>query len=159
MAAKYNCIILILCIAVLSGCHTSQSEQAPTSEDRTAITSANLNRIAGMQWTLQKMTVGSKDYEIADKKPFIKFEKDSRVGGFASVNRFFGSMEIDDKGNVKWGGPFGVTRMAGPPNLMKQEDTFLKALQAADSLSIVKTYLHIQTSDAQTQLTFYVPVK
>lgn len=132
---------------------------AGTPKYRTVITSENFGRIAGMQWILQKMTVAGKEQEILGERPFIKFEKNGGVGGFASVNRFFGSMEIDDKGIAKWGGPFGVTRMAGPPDAMKQESDFLNALQQTSRLSTEKIYLYIQTPDGQTELVFYVPVE
>jgi heat shock protein HslJ len=112
-----------------------------------------------MQWMLQKMTIDGKEYKLTDENPFIKFENDGKVSGFASINRFFGSIKIDNQGRVKWTAPFGSTRMAGPPELMEQENSFLNALQKTESFSIERIYLYIQTSDGQTELTFYVPVK
>ena len=105
------------------------------------------------------MTINGKEYKLTDEKPFIKLENDGKVSGFASINRFFGSMLIDNQGSVKWTAPFGSTRMAGPPELMEQENSFLNALQKTESFSIERTYLYIQTSDGRTELTFYVPVK
>lgn len=159
MVARHSCIIFILCITLLFGCHISQSEKTSTSENRTLITSENLARIAGMQWILQKMTIDGKEYKLSGKKPFIKFENNGKVSGFASINRFFGSMEIDDQGSVKWTAPFGSTRMAGPPELMEQEKSFLNALQKTESFSVERIYLYIQASDGQTKLIFYVPVE
>ena len=112
-----------------------------------------------MQWILQKMTIDGKEYKLSEKKPFIKFENDGKVSGFASVNRFFGSTKIDNEGRITWTTPLGSTRMAGPPELMDQEKSFINALQTADELIVEKIHLYIQTSDAQTELAFYVPVK
>jgi len=128
-------------------------------EDRTPITAENLGRIAGMQWTLRKMTMDGRQYKLADERPFIKFESDGKLAGFASINRFFGSMQIDNHGAVKWTAPFGSTKMAGPRELMQQEDSFLDALQKTERLSTERTYLYLQTSDGRTELVLYALVK
>ena len=83
---------------------------------------------------------------------------DGRIAGFASVNRFFGSFKIDDRGKLEWPFPFGSTRMAGPPELMKQEDIFLNALPQTSSIAFEKIYLYMTSADKKTRLTFYVPV-
>jgi heat shock protein HslJ len=49
--------------------------------------------------------------------------------------------------------------MAGPENLMKQEDTFLNTLQKTEQLRTEGIYLIASTKDRQTELVFYVPVK
>ena len=159
MRAGHNSIVFVLLVTLLSSCHTTQSERTSTSEDRTLITSESLGRIAGMQWTLRKMTIDGQQYKLADERPFIKFENDGKLSGFASINRFFGSMQIDNQGAVKWTAPFGSTKMAGPPELMQQEDSFLDALQKTERLSTERIYLYLQNSDGRTELVLYVPVK
>jgi len=140
-------------------------QQAEKTSARTIITSQNISRIAGMQWILEKMTVGGEEYKLAREKPFIKFgEYDKitvpwvKVTGSGSVNRFFGSMEIDAQGNVRWQKAFGSTRMAGPPDFMKQENIFLRALPKTELLSLKGIRLHAATKDGKTELVFYVPV-
>jgi len=105
------------------------------------------------------MTIDGQEYELADERPFIKFESDGKLSGFASINRFFGSVQIDNHGAVKWTAPFGSTKMAGPPELMQQEDSFLDALQKTERLSTERIHLYLQNSDGRTELVFYVPVK
>jgi heat shock protein HslJ len=125
----------------------------------TLITSENFSRIAGMQWILEKMTIDGKKYQLAREKPFVKFAADGNVTGSGSVNRFFGSMKINDKGNIQWQKAFGSTRMAGPEELMKQEDAFLSALPKTEHISIEGIRLYAYSRDRQTEIVFYVPVQ
>ncbi len=146
----------LLCLMTVAGCQESQTAQLA----QTPITSENFKTIAGIQWILQKMTVDGKAIDLVGEKPFIQFDADeNKVTGFASVNRFFGSVQIDKKGRVQWPGPFGSTRMAGPPEQMKQEDAFLKALPRTDRLSKAGINLCAASEDGKTELVFYVPVE
>lgn len=56
----------------------------------------------------------------------------TRVTGSMGVNRFSGEIE----GELPIG-PIATTRMAGPPELMRQEDALLEHLQSADSVKVV----------------------
>ena len=146
-------IIAILGLIIIGGCQESQEKQSTP----TVITSENLETIAGVQWILQQMTVDGKPINLIGEKPFIQFDVDeNRVTGFASLNRFFGSVNIDKAGNVQWPGPFGSTRMAGPPEQMAQEDAFLKALPQTQRLSKAGINLYATSKDGQTKLVFYV---
>ncbi len=49
--------------------------------------------------------------------------------------------------------------MAGPQELMKQEEIFLKVLPKTDRLSFEGIRIYVYTKDGQTELTFYVPVQ
>ncbi|MHC5190664.1 MAG: META domain-containing protein [Planctomycetota bacterium] len=149
-------IIAILGLLIIGGCQESHEGQSAL----TIITSENLETIAGMQWILLQMTVDGKPVKLVGEKPFIQFDvEENRVTGFASLNRFFGSVNIDKAGNVQWPGPFGSTRMAGPPEQMGQEDAFLKALPQTQRLSKAGINLYAASKDGQTKLVFYVPVE
>ena len=149
-------IFAILALITAAGCQGSEKAQSV----QIPITSDNFKTIAGMQWTLQEMTVDGEAFELVGEKLFIQFNADeNKVTGFASVNRFFGSVKIDGKGRVQWPGPFGSTRMAGPPEQMKQEDAFLKALPRTKRLSKAEINLYAASADGQTELVFYVLVK
>ncbi|OQY07826.1 MAG: hypothetical protein B6I25_00725 [Planctomycetales bacterium 4572_13] len=148
-------IFVILALLITVGCQESEKALA-----QTPITSANFKAIAGMQWILREMTVEGEAFELVGEKPFIQFNADeNKVAGFASVNRFFGSVEIDGEGHVQWPGPFGSTRMAGPPEQMKQEAAFLKALPQTNRLSKAGINLYAASADGQTELVFFVPVE
>jgi glyoxylase-like metal-dependent hydrolase (beta-lactamase superfamily II) len=136
-----------------------KAQQAEKPSIRTLITPKNLSRIVGMQWILEKMIIDGKEYQLAKEKPFIRFDKDGKVTGFGSVNRFFGSMQIDDKGNIEWQKAFGSTKMAGPPEFMKQETVFLNVLPKTELLSFEGIRLYASTKDGNTELVFYVPVQ
>ncbi len=149
-------ILAILGLMIVSGCQESEKAQSV----QIPITSDNFKTVAGMQWILQRMTVDDKAFELVGEKPFIQFDADeNKVTGFASVNRFFGSVEINGEGHVQWPGPFGSTRMAGRPQQMKQEDAFLKALPRTNRLSKAGINLYAASADGQAELVFYVPVE
>ena len=110
-----------------------------------------------MQWILQKMTIDGNEYDLAGERPFIEFSNNGKVSGFASINRYSGSMQVDGQGRVLWS-PFRSTRMAGPPELMDQESTFLQALPRTQRLRLEGIHLHAQSDDGQVELVFYAPV-
>ena len=55
----------------------------------------------------------------------------ARVGGTMGINRFAGQLEDDSSF-----GALATTRMAGPPELMLQEDTLLEHLQGVDDVEV-----------------------
>jgi heat shock protein HslJ len=55
----------------------------------------------------------------------------SQVSGTMGINRFAGQYE----GDAAFGA-LAVTRMAGPPDLMLQEDILLEHLQSADTVEV-----------------------
>lgn len=61
---------------------------------------------------------------------------DGQFSGHAGVNRYFGPYTISDDdgaaGSIAFG-EVGSTRMAGPPELMQQEDRYLAALRSVDA--------------------------
>jgi heat shock protein HslJ len=121
--------------------------------------SENFHKIVGMQWILEKMTVNGESIDLVPEKPFIKFGEDQTIKGFASINRFFGSLQMDATGQVRWPTPLGSTRMAGPPELMNQENAFLKALPMTERFSQSGIRLYAVSADGSTELVFYVPVE
>lgn len=153
---KTFCIAALLGLMIMTGCREPQKSQL----NQTTITAENFKTIAGMQWILKQMTVDGEAFELTGEMPFVQFNADeNKITGFASINRFFGSVKIDGEGHVQWPGPFGSTRMAGSPEQMKQEDAFLKALPQTERLSTAGINLYAATADGKTELVFYVPVK
>ena len=144
----------ILIMAMGYGC-VSKTEK--THAGRIEITAENFEKICGMQWILKELTIGGKDLELTGEVPYITFEADGKIGGFASVNRFFGQLKIDSTGKLNLS-PMGSTMMAGPENLMARERTFLAAFQKIDRLSLDGIFLHGGSEDKKDRLVFYVPV-
>ncbi|PHS03365.1 MAG: hypothetical protein COA78_17845 [Blastopirellula sp.] len=75
-------------------------------------------------WVLVKLN-GAKVPEKL-KAPELTFGKEDKLSGFAGVNRMFGKWTLT--GKKLFPGPFGTTRMAGPPEAMKVEHDLLQAL-------------------------------
>ena len=100
------------------------------------------------------MKADGESYALDAKKPTITITGDGKVGGFASVNRYFGGMEVDSEGNVVWPGPFGATRMAGPENLMEQESAFLAAIPKTEQIQLEGDILTLSSGDGATVMVF-----
>jgi heat shock protein HslJ len=90
----FYCVGIVI-VSCLFGCTASQNTQQNQEEKQVRIHAGNLDRITGMQWILKSIKQDGHDYPLAGENPFIKFEKDKKVSGFASVNRYFGSVQVD----------------------------------------------------------------
>lgn len=83
-----------------------------------------------------------------DRTPTLMFDEGSEVGGHSGVNRFRGNLDSASlgQGAIKMG-PFGATRMAGPPELMRQEQQFLGALEQARTIRLSGGQLQLMNGD------------
>ena len=148
--------VAIVAAAFLGGCSTAGHESsadasiAQTSET-TPITSETLSRITGTTWVLQSLVSDGAAVELLDHRPTIRFEADGRVSGGATLNRYFGTMQIAPSGQVSWSDPLGMTRMAGPEDLMRQEDVFIKTLPKIVSLSVTQVRRAMNAAGAGVQ--------
>ena len=133
------------------------SETSKTASDEVVITAQNISSISEQAWGLESMTSDGQDYVLAGKMPTLKIAATGKITGFASLNMFFVSMEIDDSGNVKWPKPIGSTRMAGVENIMKQENAFLSTLPKTEKISLENGKLNFASNDGQSKLVFSVP--
>ena len=147
--------MIALALVFLGGCNTAGDE---TAKSTAVVTSENIGRIVGVRWILQKINIDGTEYGLTGDRPYIEFSNGGRISGFASINRCSGSMQLDDQGRARWS-PLASTRMAGPPELMKQESIFLEALSRVQRLSIEGTDLYAQSGDDQVELVFHAPVK
>jgi len=147
--------MVALGLACLAGCNTAGDE---TMESTTVITSENISRIVGVRWILQKISIDGNEYGVSGDRPYVEFSDGGRISGFTSINRCSGLMQLDDQGRALWS-PFASTKMAGPPELMKQESIFLEALPRVQRLSIEGTHLTGHSEDDQVELVFRVAVQ
>lgn len=149
---------LAVCFAlVLTGCAAVNDGKRADLDEKVLITSENFDKITQMQWQLEKITNEGVDVTLTGERPFIKFEKDGRFSGFTTINRLFGSIEIDANGKIKLD-KVGVTKMAGPEKEMQQEFMFLDAFNRLEVLSMDGIYLYGYTKNKKSALKFYVPV-
>ena len=141
---------IALGLACLAGCSTAGDK---TVGSTTTVTSESIGQIVGVRWILQKMSIDGNEYDLAGNSPYIEFSDDGGISGFTSINRCSGSMQVDDRGRARWS-PLASTKMAGPPELMKQESIFLEALPRVQRLSIKGTHLYAQSEDDHVELIF-----
>jgi heat shock protein HslJ len=85
--------------------------------------------LVGTAWRLR--TIGG-EAVLADVEATLEFPEAGRVAGRGSCNRFFGTVRVDGD-SVAFGG-MGATRMACAEAVMRQEDAYLRALEAATRL-------------------------
>jgi heat shock protein HslJ len=85
--------------------------------------------------------------------PTLAFPDVGRVAGNGSCNRFSGSVTV--AGDIIKMGPLASTRMAcADDHISQQEDTYLKALQAATHFSYQYPYLLIYADGFEQPLRF-----
>lgn len=87
----------------------------------------------GSRWAL--VSLGGTTPE-AEKPLTVELGADGRAAGFAGVNNFTGSYELQagsgPRGRIRFG-ELASTKMAGPEPLMKQERDYLELLARTDS--------------------------
>lgn len=121
------------------------------------ITPATFPDVVGTDWHLTKMIGGGEGVPLAkDAIVTLSFEKMGGISGNSSVNRYFGSVKVADDGTLAWS-EIGMTQMAGPEPLMKQESTYTGALRQTTRMLLLDGQLLLQSADGQTQLIFSAP--
>ena len=79
-----------------------------------------------------------------DYKITLSFEGE-KIYGFSGVNRYFGSFKLD--GNKIEISNLAMTKMAGPPEEMKAEQSYLDLLNKAVKFEILKDNLILYTDN------------
>jgi len=133
---------LILAVApavllVISGCQT------PASRSTAAVP------LAGTKWVLTELN--GKPFVATEtlRAPTLKLDAATKqAAGISGINRFAGGYELDGT-KLKFGVFLG-TRMAGPPEAMASEETFLGALQRVSSWKASGNMLELR--DGETTL-------
>ena len=111
---------------VLPACNSqSKSAQQPIAS------------LAGQSWTCVTLNGAA---ITATRPPTITFDGAGRVNGFSGVNRFGGSVESAEAGELHFGQMMS-TKMAGPPEQMALESSFLSALTRADRYMVTDAKL------------------
>jgi len=148
IATIFICSLLIACAAI-------QSDSAGTRNNVKLITPRNLNDITGIEWNLMQMT---KDREaialVQDSKTTFTCDQDGKVTGKATINRYSGNLKLKDDGEIIWSKAFIMTRMAGPPELMEQEENFTRSLMQTTRMYLKNSHLVLKNQDSSTILEF-----
>ena len=123
--------------------------------DAMQITPQQLKDITGIEWHLTKVKMNNKSIAlIEDSKNTFLCDKKGKVTGVATINRYFGNFNLKENGEIVWSNAFGMTRMAGPPELMKQEAAFMQALPQTSRMYLEASTLTLISKDESTALEF-----
>lgn len=142
-------------ISTLLACAGTQSGGTGIKTNAMQITPRRIKDITGAEWHLKKMITDNKSIPlIADTKNSFSCDEDGKVAGVASINRYFGNFTLKDDGEIIWSKAFGMTRMAGPPELMEQEAKFMQALPQTSRIYLKGSQLILAGEDKSTWLEF-----
>lgn len=113
-------------------------------------------RRSGVEWVLQSWRIDGVEKPLVPGSMItVSFDPTGKVAGNASVNRFFGEFRFDQDGRMVWSGSsFGSTKMAGPPELMRQEQAFLQTLRRMTDFRAEGDELMLESGSGRTVLTF-----
>ena len=106
-----------------------------------------MTELAGTTWVVVAV---SRIATKGSRRPNVTFDPDGRVHGSAGVNRYFASYSVADEAVTF--GTAGSTMMAGPEELMEQEDRFLGSLQGTKLLHWTDAGLTLGYGDGQIDL-------
>jgi putative lipoprotein len=87
---------------------------------------------------------------VAGSELTIAFDADGQVSGDGGVNRYNGPFEVD--GSAITIGPLATTKMAGDPDLMAQEQAFIKALESSRQWKVVRGVLELRDADGSAMV-------
>ncbi|MDX2114450.1 MAG: META domain-containing protein [Planctomycetota bacterium] len=125
--------VLVVALAVCAGCRSNGgSAEAPTGGGAAGV-NERPGPIAG-EWTLQKLRgLSVPQGETPGRSVGFTVLTDGSIAGFSGVNRFSGRLDAAglERGEFRMPGAVS-TKMAGPPELMKLEGDFLRALEEAE---------------------------
>lgn len=116
---KTNLILAAIVLPLL--CPIACDGPTPSAADGQS--AAETRGIVGSSWLAED--IAGKGL-IDDARTFVQFLSETQVAGSGGVNRFSGGCTID--GTKLTFGTLAVTRMAGPPAAMTQENVFLTEL-------------------------------
>ena len=151
----YTSLMMVIGISTLLACSGIQPEVTETQTDAMQITPRQLKDIAGIEWHLKIMKIDNESIPlIEDTKNTFSCDENGKVAGVASLNRYFGNFSLKEGGEIIWSKAFGMTRMAGPPELMEQEAKFMQALPQTSRIYLKKEMLVLISTDNSTVLEF-----
>ena len=152
---QYATLMIVIGISTLLACAGTQTEGTGMKTDAMQITPQRLKDITGIEWHLKKMKTDNKSIAlIEDSKNTFSCDKKGKVAGVATINRYFGNFNLKENGEIVWSNAFGMTRMAGPPELMKQEAAFMQALPQTSRMYLKASTLTLISKDESTALEF-----
>ena len=124
-----SCAVLLGGLLAFTGCETTSSSIEQDS-NRTLTTSGNTNWVL-VHWT----SANGEKQAVIPPAPTLLIGYEGRISGQSGVNTYVGTARIVG-GLLNWGNNLGVTRKAGPSELMASENRYLNDLQATQHVTI-----------------------
>lgn len=149
-------IFLMASALILQNCASSQPGVGKSDAKGTRITPQNIAEIENIEWVLHRMIQADQNLAlIKDSTVTFSYRGENKVAGKASINRYFGNFEINDDGDISWEKTkFGMTMMAGPPELMDQERSYMETLADTDRIYRLNLILIIESEGGSNLLQF-----
>jgi heat shock protein HslJ len=156
MKAIIVVIFLIAFALILQSCAGDQADVEKSDAKGIRMTPKNIAEIENIEWALNKMVQDEQDVALVkDSNITFSYRGESKVAGQATINRYFGNFEMNDKGDINWEKTkFGMTMMAGPPELMDQEKAYMETLPKTDSMYRLGSVLFLENTDGSNLLQF-----
>ena len=154
MIRKYSGAIIILS-CLFFACSATHPQKDAKEADGVLITPQQFEKIVDIEWHLIRMTLdGEPKPRVKNSKVTFVCSNEGKVAGVASINRYFGNLKLAEDGAIVWNKAFGMTRMAGPPELMEQESGFMAALTKTSRMYLNDSTLKLKSRDRSTVLEF-----
>lgn len=146
--------VLLSSLAFIFSC-TSIPENK-TDNESNLITSESLPQVIGQTWQLNRISEQKKvKYQQDKSQVTLAFKDKCMVNGKAAVNNYFGSCKLDKNGLLEWKQPgFGMTMMAGSPELMKQETYYLNTLVKMSRMYLTAQGLRLENTNGSLIMKF-----
>jgi len=108
--------------------------------------------LPGTSWNVTSYNngKGAVTTPVMDSELSLEFGEDGTVSGTGGVNRYNGPFTVDGDG-IKIG-PLALTKMAGEPELMKQEQAFVKALESSATWKVVRNKLELRDANGSAMV-------
>ena len=147
--------MVMVIFSLLFACTGIDPQNTAGQTDSVLITPQHLKKISDIEWHLNQMTLNGDPVPLLEKsKITFSCSGDEKVAGLASINRYFGNFKVNEDGGIIWNKALGMTRMAGPPELMKQEAVYMDALSKTSRMYLSDSKLVLRSKDRSTVLMF-----
>jgi heat shock protein HslJ len=121
--------MIVTGLLMAAGCASQDGKGSGSGAGLHPLTPTMIRVFRDDEWRLIRMVENGAEVPLVARSTVtLIFQELDRVGGLASINRYFGGFTLGAEGQITWQGTFGMTRMAGLPDLMTQETRFLQLL-------------------------------
>jgi len=140
----------LLALTLAMGCAASGGGESSSPQEA----DFSIDAIAGIEWRLERVEMKETAFmAIAGSTATFACSPNGEVTGMASINRYSGRVFAEKDRILGWG-PIRTTRMAGPPELMAQEDRFLEALPQTVRIYLFGERLVLENRERGIRLEF-----